>query len=235
MNVWPRVCIFISGVMPTVSPKSYTYRPFVRLGQALGSTAMIRVFFRFVSLLPAEGEARPGQVAPPAGPADHDVGLVVGLLELLSGLEADHALVDQDVVEHAAERVLGVLAHRRVLDGLADGDAEGSRRLRILLEDLLAGPGVGARAGHDLSAPRLHHHAAVGLLVIGDLDHVDLALEAEELAGHSQRRAPLAGARLRGDPRDAFLLVVVGLGDGRVGLVAGGRASALLLVVDGGR
>src|SRR3970040_619879 len=100
-----------------------------------------------LGLVTADGEAGHGEVGAATGAADHDVGLVVGLLELLSGLEADHALVDQDVVEHAAERVLGVLAHSRVLDCLADGDAEASRRLRILLEDLLAGLGVRSWAG----------------------------------------------------------------------------------------
>ena len=65
-----------------------------------------------------------------------------------------------------------------------------------LLEDFLAGLGVGAGAGHDLRAPGLHHDPAVRLLLVGDLDHVDLALQAEDLAGERERGAPLAGARL---------------------------------------
>src|SRR5439155_18880295 len=47
-----------------------------------------------------------------------------------------------------------------------------------------------------------------------------------------ERRAPLAGARLRREPRDLLLLVVVRLGDGRVRLVAARRAHTLVLVVD---
>ena len=105
----------------------------------------------------------------------------------------------------------------------------------ILLEHLLAGLGVGARAGHDLGAPGLHHDAAVRLLLVRDLDHVDLALQAEHLAGQRQRGAPLAGAGLRAEARDLLLLVVVGLRDGGVGLVAAGRAHALVLVVDARR
>ena len=78
-------------------------------------------------------------------------------------------------------------------------------------------------------------NAPVRFLLIAHLDHVDLAFHAEEVAGQGERAAPLAGAGLGGDALDALLLVVVGLGDGRVGLVAAGRADALVLVVDLGR
>src|SRR3990167_3844582 len=104
MNPWPSVCIFTSGVRPIVSPKSYTYLPLVRLGQALGSTATPRSFFFLPASLSAtkgEGAARGGffcggggggggggegaarGAPPPADAADEHVGLVVGLLELL--------------------------------------------------------------------------------------------------------------------------------------------------------
>src|SRR3990170_709304 len=180
-----------------------------------------------------EGEAR--EVRAPADAADEHVGLVVGLLELLAGLEPDHGLVHQDVVEHAPERVLGVVPRRRVLDRLADRDAEAAGRVRVALEDLLARLRVRARARDHLRAVRLHQHAAVGLLVVGDLHHVDLALQPEHVARDRERRAPLAGAGLGRQPRHAGLLVVVGLRDGRVGLVAAGRAHALVLVVDARR
>ena len=42
-KVWPRVCIFTSGVISPVSPKSYSYRPWVIEGTDVGSTAMNRV------------------------------------------------------------------------------------------------------------------------------------------------------------------------------------------------
>src|SRR6266480_2359960 len=58
-----------------------------------------------------EGEAR--EVRAAADAADEDVGLRVRLLELLAHLEADDGLVHEDVVEHAAERVLRVVARRR--------------------------------------------------------------------------------------------------------------------------
>src|SRR5207248_10248116 len=119
-----------------------------------------------------------------------------------------------------------------VFDRFADRDAEAARRIRILLEDLLAGLRVGARARDDRRAPCFHHHSTVGLLLVRDLDHVDLALQTEHLAGERDRGAPLTGARLRGDARDLFLLVVVGLRHRGVRLVAAGRADALVLIVD---
>ena len=78
--------------------------------------------------------------------------------------------------------------------------------------------GVAGRADHG-RAPALHHRAPVRLLVVARADHVDHALEPEQAAGQRQRRAPLAGARLRREPPDAGLLVRVGLRDRAVRLV----------------
>src|SRR5262249_12715310 len=186
-------------------------------------------------LVGGEREGEPGEVGAAAGAADDDVRLVVGLRELLLRFEADDRLVGQHVIEHAAQRVLRVLARGRVLHRLADGDAEAARRIRIALEDFLARLSVGTGTGDDLGAPRLHHDAAVRLLLIRDLDHVDLALQAKEAARHRQRRAPLTGARLGADARDLLLLVVVRLGHRGVRLVTPGGAHTLVLVVDVGR
>ncbi len=86
--------------------------------------------------------------------------------------------------------------------------------------------------GMTFGAPELHHALAVRLLVEGDLDHVDGALEAEHLAGKGDGRAPLAGAGLGGDALGPGDLVVVGLGDGGVRLVRAGRRAPFVLVVD---
>ena len=86
--------------------------------------------------------------------------------------------------------------------------------------------------GKHVGAPGLHQDAAVGLLVVADAHHVDRRTHVEDRAGHGQRAAPLARAGLGGDALDALHLVVVGLRDGGVGLVAAGRADALVLVVD---
>ena len=91
------------------------------------------------------------------------------------------------------------------------------------------------RAGHDLRAVGLHQDPPVRLLVVARADHVDLDLEPEERAGEGERAAPLPGAGLGRDALDARFLVVEGLRDGGVRLVAAGRADALVLVVDVGR
>src|ERR1019366_8407469 len=60
----------------------------------------------------------------------------------------------------------------------------------------------------------------------------DLDLEVEHGAGKRKRAAPLARPGLGRDPLRTLLLVVEGLGDRRIRLVAAGRAAALVLVVD---
>ena len=87
-----------------------------------------------------------------------------------------------------------------------------------VLEDGAAGGGVG-RWGLVHLAPRgLHHQAAVGLLVVADAHHVDSHSRPKMRAGEGQRAAPLAGAGLGGQPLDAGLAVVVGLGTAVLGL-----------------
>ena len=118
------------------------------------------------------------------------------------------------------------------LDRLADGDPQAARESGSAARICRPACGLRRRAGRDLAAPDVHHRTAVGLLLVADLDHVDLALDVEHLAGERQGTAPLAGAGLGRQPVDALLLVVVGLGDGRVRLVAARRAVALVLEVD---
>ena len=82
------------------------------------------------------------------------------------------------------------------------------------------------------AAESLDHHPAVRLRVVRSADLPHLALEAEHRAGHRQRRAPLPGAGLGGQPAYALLGVVERLRHRGIRLVAAGRADALVLVVD---
>ena len=70
------------------------------------------------------GNVRPGEVRAAADAADHDVGVLARHLHLRRGLLPDHGLVQAHVVEHRAQRVVGVLALRGDLDGLGDRDPE---------------------------------------------------------------------------------------------------------------
>ncbi len=97
-------------------------------------------------------------------------------------------------------------------------------------QDRPAGIGFVARARDAFRAIGLHQRPPVGLLVVGDLDHVDFDFEAEQRAGEGERRAPLSRARLGRELRHALFLVVEGLGDGGVGFVAAGGADALVFV-----
>ena len=105
----------------------------------------------------------------------------------------------------------------------------------VLGQDLAAYIGGHAGTGGDGSAVGAHYLAAERLLLVAHLDHVDLAIQPEIAAGHGERGAPLAGARLSGHAFQALLLGVVGLRNGAVQLVAAAGVVALELIVDLGR
>ena len=136
------------------------------------------------------------------------------------------------MVEDAPQRVGGVVTAGRILDRLGDRNPEAARRVRILREDRPARLRFFGRAGDDLGAPRLDHRTTARLLVVRDPDHVDLALEPEQLRGERERTAPLAGAGLGREARPALLLVVERLRDRRVRLMTPRWADALVLVED---
>src|SRR6266508_6937160 len=102
----------------------------------------------------------------------------------------------------------------------------------MLLEDRATALGLFGGTRHDLRPPSLDHRAPVRLLLIGDLDHVDLALEPDQLAGERERASPLPRAGLGRQARPAFPLVVEGLRHRRIRLVTPRRADALVLVED---
>ena len=71
-----------------------------------------------------EGKGEAGEITAASGAPDDDVRVVAGHLHLFHGFLADHRLVQQNVVEHAAEGIFGVVVLRRDLDRLGNGDAE---------------------------------------------------------------------------------------------------------------
>ena len=124
-----------------------------------------------------------GRVAATTRTANEDVRIVTGHLHLLDGFQPNDRLVQQDKVHHAAQRVLVALVGHCVLQGLADGNAQAARRIGVRFQDGAPGVGLCAGAGHHGPPPGLHGDAAIGLLVIADGDHEDLALQAEQLRG----------------------------------------------------
>src|SRR5271167_1608252 len=69
-------------------------------------------------------EGNAGEIASATGAADNDVGIVAGHLELRDRLLADDGLVQQYMVEDAAEGILGVGMLGGDFDRLADGYPE---------------------------------------------------------------------------------------------------------------
>ena len=179
-----------------------------------------------------EREREAGEVRPPAHAPDHDIRLLARHRHLGERLLPDHGLVHAHVVEHRAERVVGVGIAGRHLHRLRDRDPERSGRVLGVRP-----PGLGrvARRAVHGGAPRLHHRAPVRLLVVARADHVHDAVEVEQAAGERQGRAPLAIARLGRKPLQAGLLVLVRLRHRAVRLVGTSRRAALVLVVDVGR
>ena len=88
------------------------------------------------------GNASPGEVGTAADAADHDVREGAGELHLRKRLLPDDRLVQQHVVEHAAQRVRRVLAPCRILDGFRDRDAEAAWGVGMLGEDRAPALGV---------------------------------------------------------------------------------------------
>ena len=136
------------------------------------------------------------------------------------------------MVENAAQGVEGIIAGGGIFHRLADGDAQAPSALGVFGQDAAPDLSVLAGAGHTLSTPGLHHHSAIGLLIVADLDHIDFAFQAEELAAQGQGAAPLPGASLRGQAFSPFLLSIVCLGHGSVWLMAAGSADPFVFVED---
>ncbi len=85
---------------------------------------------------------------------------------------------------------------------------------------------------HHIGVPGLHHDLAVRLLFVAHLDHVHLAIQIEDGTRKAERAAPLAGARLGGEPFDTLLGVVVRLRHGGIGFVATRGAHPLVFEID---
>ena len=197
---------------------------------------MMSIFFPFFSLSSTKGIEMPPKLLPPPWHPMTTSGYRPRFAERRLRLLPDHGLVQEHVVEHRAEGVLGARVAHRLLDRLADRDAERAGVVRLVLEHLAADPRLRGRAREDLRPVALHHDLAVGLLVVGCPHHEDLDIDPEVHAREGERAAPLARARLGDEVLHALHLVGVRLGHRGVRLVAARRRHALVLEEDhGGR
>mmetsp|Transcript_60523 Transcript_60523/g.162358 ORF Transcript_60523/g.162358 Transcript_60523/m.162358 type:complete len:383 (-) Transcript_60523:921-2069(-) len=174
-------------------------------------------------LRPDVREAQAPEIRPTPGAPDQHIRVLPSHFHLLHGLDAGDGLVQQDVVQHAAQGVLVVLHGGGSLAGLGDGNPERPWAVRVLLQDLLAHLSLLGRRRVASGAPRLHHRAAIGLLVVGDLHLKHFDRDVEDLARKRQRAPPLPSPGLRTQLLRPRLLVVECLRNRRVGLVTAGR------------
>ncbi len=181
-----------------------------------------------------KGEGNACEVGASAEAADDDVGFGAGFFHLEECLFADDSLMEQHVVEDAADGVVGFGIFRSHLDGFGYGDAEAAGGVGVPVEDAPSGFGQFAGGGNDVGSPRVHHEFAVGLLVITDFDHEDFEVYAEVAGGKAQGGTPLSSAGFGGEVFDALAMVVVCLRDGGVGFMGACHAGALVLEVDAG-
>ena len=71
---------------------------------------MRRFFFLPLNLVLHKGQEHAAEVGAAADAADDDIRVESGHLHLLHGFQSDDGLVQQDMVQHAAQRVVGVRA-----------------------------------------------------------------------------------------------------------------------------
>ena len=140
--------------------------------------------------------------------------------------------MEQHLVQNASQHVAVAGVFRRRLHRLGNGAAQGAGGAGVLLENLPADFRLhGGRRG-DGGAVGPHDLPAEGLLLVADLHHIDLAVQAQIGAGHGEGGAPLARSGLGGDAGEPLPLGVVRLGDGGIQLVGAGGVVSLKLVVD---
>src|SRR5437016_9686438 len=104
--------------------------------------------------------------------------------------------------------------------------------MRIFRQQFAAILGLIAGAGMNRGTPGVHEHPAVRFVLEAHFDHVNIALQAEELACHSQRGAPLTRSSLSGQTFGSGNFVEVSLWNRGVDLVTSGGADPFVLVID---
>ena len=182
-----------------------------------------------------EGGYKSAQVGTAAGTADDDIGYYAVFIHGNLGLKADNGLVEQNLVENAAQNIAVAGSGGGCFNGFGNGAAQRAGGSGMLLQYLPSHFGGHRWGGGDAGAVSTHYFTTEGLLLIGALDHIYLAVQAQIGAGHGQGSAPLTGTGLGSDTLQTLVLGVIGLGDGGVQLVGAGGVVAFKLVVDLGR
>ena len=166
-----------------------------------------------------KGKTQPCEVTAATGTPYNHIGIFTRHFHLQQGLAPDHRLVQHDVVKHATQAVIGVIALGRHFHRLRDGNTQAPGRIGKLRQNGAAGFGLVAGAGDNLPTVGLYHATSIGFLVKADLNHEYLHGYTHRCAGKGKCGTPLASAGLGDDMLDARFAIVVGLGDRGVQLV----------------
>ena len=171
------------------------------------------------------------QVGAAACAADDDIRLYAILIQCGFCFKTDDRLVQQYLGKHTAEHIavaFGIHSNFHSFGNRAAQAAGGAGVLRENLASYFGRHGGGRRNACAIGA---HNFAAERLLLIGDLHHVDLAIQIEIGAGHGERGAPLAGSSFRRNAFEALLLCIISLGNRGVKLVTAAGVVAFKLVI----
>ena len=178
-----------------------------------------------------------GKITATAGTSNDDIRVFADFFHLFFGFESNNGLMHQYMVENTAQRITGFtgfICHCR-LDGFTNRNTKTSGGIRKFFKNHTAGLCLGAGAGDTVGTPGGHHGLAIGLLVEADSDHVNFTFQPILGAGKGKRTAPLPGAGFGGQLLDAEFLVVIGLRNSRIGLVASRRADTFIFIINPGR
>ena len=173
------------------------------------------------------------QVGAAAGAAHHNVRVFSQLLHGLLAFQTDDGLVQQHLIQHAAQHIaLGAFTFHRGLHGLGNGAAERTGGAGIFCQNFPAGlRSIGGRGGH-VGVEHPHNRFSERFLLIRAFHHVHVAVQTEIAACLAQSGAPLTGAGFRGYTGQTLLLGVISLGYGGIQLVRPGGVVALKFVVN---
>ena len=138
----------------------------------------------------------------------------------------------KDLVQNRPQYIAISLVRHSVFYSLRDCAAKTSGRSRMLREDLLSDFRRHGRGRCHGCSVRAHDLASERLLLVGDLDHIDLAVQLKISACHGERRSPLSGSGLCSHAAKALLFCVVSLRDRGIQLVRARCVVSLELIID---
>ena len=140
--------------------------------------------------------------------------------------------MQQYLIQYTAQDIAITFRLGSHFDCLRDRAAKRSCGSRMSFQDLPSDLRRHGRRRGDRCTIGPHDFTAEGLLLIGNLDHVDFAVQSEERACHGESGPPLTGAGLSRHALEALLLRIISLCDRRIEFVASRSIVSFEFVID---